>query len=343
MMHSFYIDSIRGIGLYSKEEGSNDLLDSYLATDAVGGRIDLRSEYGREFFASNLQKSEFCAGSFPLKARLNDSQNFAINSAFKRFDLASKDDFWQNTGFYAINRAPGTGKTTILKEMCASIFTARAMELAKLDESEITINGLLNPRLYGFDMTIFSSNNLAVENVSAELSNPDDIDENLFGKLLDVDYFSSIASKYWGKKSWGAFGFRLGNSENIKKFVYDFCCNVNEAGQAEKFDELSKLYPELVIESDEKRYVMGFRSFLYENRGSMSFEGTKKEFLATLKELDEFLKEQKIDERALKDEQAELFSKLTSNTDPQEIKTIAARLKEINDLLSGKASKTPNV
>lgn len=88
---------------------------------------------------------------------------------------------------------------------------------------------------------------------------------------------------------------------------------------------------------------MGFRSFLYENRGSMSFEGTKKEFLATLKELDEFLKEQKIDERALKDEQAELFSKLTSNTDPQEIKTIAARLKEINDLLSGKASKTPNV
>lgn len=54
-----------------------------------------------------------------------------------------------------INGAPGTGKTTILKEMCASIFTARAMELAKLDESEITINGLLNPRLYGFDMTIF--------------------------------------------------------------------------------------------------------------------------------------------------------------------------------------------
>ena len=38
-----------------------------------------------------------------------------------------------------------------------------------------------------------------------------------------------------------------------------------------KLDELSKLYPELVIDSDEKRYVMGFRSFLYENRGSMSF------------------------------------------------------------------------
>lgn len=147
---------------------------------------------------------------------------------------------------------------------------------------------------------------------------------------MDVDYFGSTASKYWGKKSWGAFGFRLGNSENINKFVYDFCYNVNETGQTEKFDELSKLYPELVIESDEKRCVMGFRSFLYKNRGSMSFEGTKKEFLATLKE-------QKIDERALKDEQAELFSKLTSNTDPQEIKTIAARLKEMNDLLSGKA------
>ena len=101
------------------------------------------------------------------------------------------------------------------------------MELAKLDENEIIINGLLNPRLYGFDMTIFSSNNLAVENVSAELSNPDDIDENLLSKLLDVDYFGSTASKYWGKKSWGAFGFRLGNSENINKFVYDFCYNVN--------------------------------------------------------------------------------------------------------------------
>ena len=66
-----------------------------------------------------------------------------------------------------------------------------------------------------------------------------------------------------GVKSCGAFGFRLGNSENINKFVYDFCYNVNETGQTEKFDELSKLYPELVIESDEKRYVMGFRSFLY--------------------------------------------------------------------------------
>lgn len=91
--------------------------------------------------------------------------------------------------------------------MCASIFTARAMELAKLDENEIIINGLLNPRLYGFDMTIFSSNNLAVENVSAELSNPDDIDENLLSKLLDVDYFGSTASKYWGKKKLGSFWF----------------------------------------------------------------------------------------------------------------------------------------
>ena len=71
MMHSFYIDSIRGaIGLYNKEEGSNDLLDSYLVTGAVGGRIDLRSEYGREFFASNLQKAsfaiKFCAIFFVL-------------------------------------------------------------------------------------------------------------------------------------------------------------------------------------------------------------------------------------------------------------------------------------
>jgi hypothetical protein len=87
-------------------------------------------------------------------------------------------------GILAVNGPPGTGKTTLLRDVVAGLVTARAEAmLAFADPADAFVhsgeklkagNGWLHlyrvdPRLKGFEMVAASSNNKAVENVSAEL------------------------------------------------------------------------------------------------------------------------------------------------------------------------------
>lgn len=133
-------------------------------------------------------------------------------------------------GILGINGPPGTGKTTLLRDIVAGIVTKRAEALLKFNDPEkafiktkcevpagsATFNVYeIDKSLKGFEILIASSNNKAVENISAELPGleaiADDADE--------LRYFKTLSDSLLGDESWGLISAVLGNSSNR----YHFC------------------------------------------------------------------------------------------------------------------------
>lgn len=151
-------------------------------------------------------------------------QQAAVNAAITTL----KDD-----GILAVNGPPGTGKTTLLRDLVAALVTARAEAMAGFDDPQqaFTHSGekikagqawlhlySVDHRLKGFEILVASSNNKAVENVSAELPGLDALAEDTgFG------YFGCLSDTLHApKKTWGLIAAVLGNAANRSKFRQTF-------------------------------------------------------------------------------------------------------------------------
>jgi AAA domain len=139
-------------------------------------------------------------------------------------------------GLFAVNGPPGTGKTTMLRDVIAAIIVNRAIELADLpsaDEAFTTAHEqwqparyshtitIPNPRLTGFEIVVASSNNGAVENISTEIPGPKGIDGQWHDAAAAVDYFRQTA----GHDAWAMVAARLGNRANRTAFTEGFWWN----------------------------------------------------------------------------------------------------------------------
>lgn len=158
------------------------------------------------------------------------SQQFAVNSIMH-------DHGDGQPGLFAVNGPPGTGKTTMLRDVVAAVVVRRAIKLAALPSPEHAFVGesmpwkkpghthfvsRLRPELAGDEIVVASSNNQAVKNVTSEIPGPKGIACEWREKAAKVDYFTATAREVTGEGAWALMAAVLGNSENRGAFVANF-------------------------------------------------------------------------------------------------------------------------
>ncbi|WP_412075820.1 AAA domain-containing protein [Streptomyces xanthophaeus] len=203
-------------------------LEAYLTElDAVdvGARTDVRRERG--VVLAGVAPDLVPAGRWPAPARfpLALSQQFAV-------DRMLADRAGTEGGMFSVNGPPGTGKTTMLRDLVAALVVERAAVLATFDRPSQAFSGpawrgkdrqgrharfvsRLDPRLTGFEIVVTSSNNGAVENITAELPGIGALGEHW---QAGTDHFSDLASALLGGPAWGLVAAVLGNKANRKEF-----------------------------------------------------------------------------------------------------------------------------
>jgi hypothetical protein len=148
-------------------------------------------------------------------------------------------------GLVAVNGPPGTGKTTLLRDIIAHVVLERAKVLADFATPSLAFQQVKEPhlagrsyrlsqRLFNFEIVVASSNNNAVENISREIPGIDAMN----GEFLDeFDYFRTISDMLAqgngekpkdadrpakDLKTWGLVAAILGNSSNRRAFASRF-------------------------------------------------------------------------------------------------------------------------
>lgn len=142
-------------------------------------------------------------------------------------------------GLIGINGPPGTGKTTLLRDLVAGIVTQRAQAMVRFENPETAFLPTelklsvgqawihlheLSDSLKGFEIVVASSNNKAVENVSAELPGVDAIAAD----APHLRYFKTISDSIHGGETWGLIAAILGNAQNRYRFKQLFWWEANK-------------------------------------------------------------------------------------------------------------------
>lgn len=191
------------------------------------------------------------------------SQQFAVNQAL--------DDLATTRGLMGVNGPPGTGKTTMLRDLLAGNVVERAGRLAGLTHPGQAFTGTehcwqnpngwncsvpqLRPELTGFEMVVASANNAAVENVTNEIPARNAISDPW---ITRADYFAEIATcvlrgaapaepgsedtpgSSAPTDAWGLVAARLGNKRNRNGFRSEFWFDKMIAGTKERDPETPK-------------------------------------------------------------------------------------------------------
>lgn len=246
-LNSFYLRDLRKVSRAIQSGTNSRALAQYLAEKPVE-HVDLRADIGTTWNLMSPHRIPQGRWLSNCERPLYFSQQLAMNTAIAGFADGT-------TSLFSINGPPGTGKTTLLRDVIAHVIVERAKALAQLpsagkafdakghwtsDNYNRTIHRWI-PGLMGFEVVVASSNNRAVENVTLEIPEAGQISD-AYRPL--VDYYADFGTRLLSedgnptesRKAWGLLAARLGNKKNRLKFRSSFWFENKEAKDPNRAD-----------------------------------------------------------------------------------------------------------
>lgn len=241
-LHSFFVNDLQK----AKSVQSKNLNDYLMGNSSVRKNLDSRStspKFNRHIFVDILQPKNYPLSRFPRNIQYAPyfMQQVAINLSIG----------YDSNNMRSVNGPPGTGKTTLLRDVFSELLVKQSYEIIQLKNKKIAGNdetvywesgsykasiGVLPSQIAENGIIVASSNNGAVKNIVDELPLISEIDESLVKDLKEIDYFKDISnskvSTKWVKengkniekleseknseeKFWSLFSLEGGRSENM--------------------------------------------------------------------------------------------------------------------------------
>ena len=199
-LNSFFLADLDEVKGHVRAGELGPALASYLAPSAPDPRQRTDVVTDQEAVLPQTGAGRIPPGRWPAEPThpLALSQQFAVNQAL--WELGG------SAGLLGVNGPPGTGKTTMLRDLLAGNVVERARRLADLSRAEEAFTQVrhrwqgdghrrevpgLVPSLTGYEMVVASANNAAVENVSEQIPGTSAIAERWRG---GADYYADLAS-----------------------------------------------------------------------------------------------------------------------------------------------------
>ncbi|MED3712418.1 AAA domain-containing protein [Peribacillus frigoritolerans] len=272
-LHSFFIEDLN-----KAKTITNKNLNRYF-NGFSGYRQNLDGKKESIHFNSHIFETMILQPKFYPLGRFPSNPDFALSFMQQvAVNLALNDE----NDIRSVNGPPGTGKTTLLKDIFADLVVQQAAEISQLSDKNIQGSlvywqsaklGVLPHSISDKNIIVASSNNGAVQNIVKELPKKEKIADDFQKQLEEANYFKDVSnskltgegfgknreikSELLNEENWGTFSLEGGSSTNINKLLLnieviekDLEENYQATTGVSVYQEFSRLYDELKIERE---------------------------------------------------------------------------------------------